>query len=115
MYPQSLCYYFFFSSRRRHTRPLCDWSSDVCSSDLLTAQDLPRLGQGQFYECWYAGQNSRSGHLELITAGTFVGNGTVHMWSAADPARFKVMQITIEQAGDASQHGRVILSGVAQS
>src|SRR5437588_5427546 len=27
---------FFFSSRRRHTRSLCDWSSDVCSSDLLT-------------------------------------------------------------------------------
>src|SRR5260221_6015559 len=27
-------YIFFFSSRRRHTRSLCDWSSDVCSSDL---------------------------------------------------------------------------------
>src|SRR5690349_22808069 len=26
--------YFFFSSRRRHTRSLRDWSSDVCSSDL---------------------------------------------------------------------------------
>src|SRR5438034_7846191 len=26
---------FFFSSRRRHTRSLCDWSSDVCSSDLI--------------------------------------------------------------------------------
>src|SRR5688572_33025575 len=26
---------FFFSSRRRHTRFDCDWSSDVCSSDLL--------------------------------------------------------------------------------
>src|SRR5262245_64740494 len=28
-------YGFFFSSRRRHTRCLSDWSSDVCSSDLL--------------------------------------------------------------------------------
>src|SRR2546422_7423313 len=27
---------FFFSSRRRHTRCSRDWSSDVCSSDLLT-------------------------------------------------------------------------------
>src|SRR5207237_3233319 len=27
---------FFFSSRRRHTRFKCDWSSDVCSSDLFT-------------------------------------------------------------------------------
>src|SRR5690242_21591854 len=30
-------FFFFFSSRRRHTRLTCDWSSDVCSSDLLQA------------------------------------------------------------------------------
>src|SRR5437588_10993183 len=30
-----VCSFFFFSSRRRHTRSLCDWSSDVCSSDLV--------------------------------------------------------------------------------
>src|SRR5215204_809084 len=29
-----LLFFFVFSSRRRHTRSLCDWSSDVCSSDL---------------------------------------------------------------------------------
>src|SRR2546430_5348566 len=29
-----LMLFFFFSSRRRHTRFDCDWSSDVCSSDL---------------------------------------------------------------------------------
>src|SRR5438034_4446852 len=29
-----IVFFFFFSSRRRHTRSLCDWSSDVCSSDL---------------------------------------------------------------------------------
>src|SRR6266478_8523130 len=33
-------FFFFFSSRRRHTRFDCDWSSDVCSSD------LPSLGRG---------------------------------------------------------------------
>src|SRR2546430_8245867 len=57
--------FFFFSSRRRHTRFDCDWSSDVCSSDLVTSgaaggedldllaldfgadsQDLQRLGHG---------------------------------------------------------------------
>src|SRR5438477_5411487 len=32
----ALLHVFFFSSRRRHTRLTCDWSSDVCSSDLLT-------------------------------------------------------------------------------
>src|SRR5262249_59197277 len=29
-----LIFVFFFSSRRRHTRLVSDWSSDVCSSDL---------------------------------------------------------------------------------
>src|SRR5256886_9784910 len=33
---------FFFSSRRRHTRFDCDWSSDVCSSDLTF-----HVGSGQ--------------------------------------------------------------------
>src|SRR3989475_4575839 len=31
----SMMFFFFFSSRRRHTRFDCDWSSDVCSSDLM--------------------------------------------------------------------------------
>src|SRR5699024_11707084 len=34
----SLCNFFFFSSRRRHTRSKRDWSSDVCSSDLNIKQ-----------------------------------------------------------------------------
>src|SRR5205085_6652158 len=33
--------FFFFSSRRRHTRFDCDWSSDVCSSDLVTPNRMP--------------------------------------------------------------------------
>src|SRR5256885_7217858 len=32
-------WFFFFSSRRRHTRLQGDWSSDVCSSDLLIGAD----------------------------------------------------------------------------
>src|SRR5260221_7357364 len=36
--------FFFFSSRRRHTRSLCDWSSDVCSSDLERPAILIPLG-----------------------------------------------------------------------
>src|SRR2546428_7560087 len=33
--------FFFFSSRRRHTRSDRDWSSDVCSSDLLLVLAVP--------------------------------------------------------------------------
>src|SRR5260221_8244629 len=34
-YQRGIVHHFFFSRRRRHTRSLCDWSSDVCSSDLF--------------------------------------------------------------------------------
>src|SRR6266567_4246858 len=39
---------FFFSSRRRHTRFDCDWSSDVCSSDLLGAGRLITMAAGSW-------------------------------------------------------------------
>src|SRR5207245_7274234 len=35
--------FFFFSSRRRHTRCYRDWSSDVCSSDLIPQMAVERL------------------------------------------------------------------------
>src|SRR3990167_4836098 len=38
---------FFFSSRRRHTRFDCDWSSDVCSSDLFVLAELNGLIEGR--------------------------------------------------------------------
>src|SRR5689334_23694603 len=37
-------FFFFFSSRRRHTRWNCDWSSDVCSSDLDPPPRARRVG-----------------------------------------------------------------------
>src|SRR2546427_5288300 len=42
-------FFFFFSSRRRHTRFDCDWSSDVCSSDLLLPF-VARIERQQSYE-----------------------------------------------------------------
>src|SRR2546430_4705428 len=38
--------FFFFSSRRRHTRFDCDWSSDVCSSDLTSSVPAPKVRHG---------------------------------------------------------------------
>src|SRR5438132_3324876 len=39
-------FFFFFSSRRRHTRSLCDWSSDVCfrSEDVTIFRVVPAIG-----------------------------------------------------------------------
>src|SRR5690242_21336505 len=39
---------FFFSSRRRHTRLTCDWSSDVCSSDLPSKRDYFEPGDNDY-------------------------------------------------------------------
>src|SRR5204863_5497593 len=46
------CYYtyFFFSSRRRHTRSLRDWSSDVCSSDLANAYLTKTTDPDEIYQ-----------------------------------------------------------------
>src|SRR5690242_21306489 len=40
-------FFFFFSSRRRHTRLTCDWSSDVCSSDLAAPGCSPGWRKGR--------------------------------------------------------------------
>src|SRR6266567_6410137 len=48
--------FFFFSSRRRHTRFDCDWSSDVCSSDLgadLRSWGADLLGNSKEYWKWF--------------------------------------------------------------
>src|SRR2546430_15396608 len=59
-------YYFFFSSRRRHTRFDCDWSSDVCSSDLgrdpayLVRENARLCGVWKsLYERWQNGSRQR--------------------------------------------------------
>src|SRR5262245_4864721 len=52
---------FFFSSRRRHTRCLSDWSSDVCSSDLEASRPETRAGE---VEAEYARQGDTSAEFQ---------------------------------------------------
>src|SRR5436853_7814803 len=51
--------YFFFSSRRRHTRCLSDWSSDVCSSDLARGRRATSIAWGRWAEGGMAGGGTR--------------------------------------------------------
>src|SRR2546429_2709827 len=64
----SSIYVFFFSSRRRHTRCSRDWSSDVCSSDLVfvgLAEQVASLGM--------ADQRDASSSLERERGGNRTG------------------------------------------
>src|SRR4029077_21293037 len=61
---------FFFSSRRRHTRFKCDWSSDVCSSDLAyfetVASNCPRSTASAIF--WRSEEHTSElqSHLNLV-------------------------------------------------
>src|SRR5476649_3041867 len=55
-----LCGFFFFSSRRRHTRSLCDWSSDVCSSDLVYACGYCHGARQARLKSWLAAEIGRA-------------------------------------------------------
>src|SRR5438094_1391560 len=74
---------FIFSSRRRHTRSYGDWSSDVCSSDLLLAKMNPIDQEGhqiEFVEFFLAQflQLRRAGLHELPAHAGFFDSVPVH-------------------------------------
>src|SRR6267143_6730963 len=87
--------FFFFSSRRRHTRWNCDWSSDVCSSDLeqaiqgfLKGAGLASLdqaekrdtGKGEF---WFAVINRKGGPAAASLPGVIEGAMKALPWPKA--------------------------------
>src|SRR5437870_11516960 len=66
-----LFWFFFFSSRRRHTRWPRDWSSDVCSSDLGNVKNFTqRIINNSGTATWSAGS------FQVGSGGTFNNNGT---------------------------------------
>src|SRR5215204_3783655 len=89
--------FFFFSSRRRHTRSLCDWSSDVCSSDLSLdlATAVDNSGKDQTYNTpavatlwlladqieWILG----NGGLEWAVGRTSDSSSRLYTWAEKSP------------------------------
>src|SRR2546427_3399018 len=76
-----MCFFFFFSSRRRHTRFDCDWSSDVCSSDLSLRRRVSAADHGKRWgrkELRVAGnieQSRRIGDFQELLGVFGVGKG----------------------------------------
>src|SRR5207245_4051476 len=84
---------FFFSSRRRHTRCYRDWSSDVCSSDLLEVH-VARAGR----------------HRNFVRV-----PGSDELLHELDDLRDVLAHLRLEQIGRASCRERVYISGGAGS
>src|SRR5438046_9286248 len=77
---------FFFSSRRRHTRLVSDWSSDVCSSDLSTPVGVEPEGVGV----------TRDGTKLYVTAET---NNTVSVLDARTGRLLKTLRSEERRVG----------------
>src|SRR5689334_24734734 len=59
-------FFFFFSSRRRHTRWNCDWSSDVCSSDLCDHITRGQAILPRYWPVWRHTHRHRRGQTHSI-------------------------------------------------
>src|SRR5256885_9494820 len=76
-----LLVFFFFSSRRRHTRLQGDWSSDVCSSDLLFRHWLETEGA----KGWDALDTAPDSGYEKVWRAWLRSLGDVGMSAKEDP------------------------------
>src|SRR5256886_11255685 len=94
---------FFFSSRRRHTRFDCDWSSDVCSSDLNVLKDAVR--------------RARRAKVVPLADELRATDGDPHERAVAGEAEGRLREglgrLTRMQIGRGSCRGRVEISVVA--
>src|SRR5205085_11977890 len=92
-------FFFFFSSRRRHTRFDCDWSSDVCSSD-LSYDDPIHAPLGMRAARLYGKVAPNAGHALHMTSHIFVALG---LWDDVIAANEQAMRVVNQQR---ASHGQ---------
>src|SRR5215211_4364505 len=97
---------FFFSSRRRHTRSLCDWSSDVCSSDLSGGTPVAKAAGWADPDAEARRRGERTG---LDTPVVHAVNDADWAWRALTPA---VPEPTREVGRLGSTAARLKLKGI---
>src|SRR5688572_19788309 len=72
--------FFFFSSRRRHTRFDCDWSSDVCSSDLNSGK-VATIGEEVLSRYWVRSDSGAPVKIQQLAAFHSQGYTATVRWS----------------------------------
>src|SRR5699024_11525729 len=86
--------FFFFSSRRRHTRSKRDWSSDVCSSDLFDVVRVPaEQSLGDYLNSGWMEGVEKSSTEDLNINGFPAASATAH----GDQWQFKVYALRSEE------------------
>src|SRR5579864_6296392 len=102
---------FFFSSRRRHTSLTCDWSSDVCSSDLAPRRALEELGYGMASVRFICGTQQIHKTLEARLA-RFLGTEDVILYSSCFDANGGLFEALLDERdaviSDALNHASII-------
>src|SRR6266550_4653698 len=99
--------FFFFSSRRRHTRCSRDWSSDVCSSDLHVERKRRTEREGSDPPEGAGTDETKTATRLMHGAWTVVGDGRVHF-----PAGRQTLAHVPEHRLDSAGHRIIELSGV---
>src|SRR5882762_5298657 len=101
--------FFFFSRRRRHTRFKCDWSSDVCSSDL-------RLARKDVCGVLVGGQQHRGFRRELemaIERLRLAGRFRIVEDFRDMPTAYALADVVVSASTDPEGFGRVIVEAQA--
>src|SRR5256885_5165279 len=109
------CLVFFFSSRRRHTRLQGDWSSDVCSSDLLRHAGFnvfgPNRDAGRIESSKsFAKDLMRRAEIPTADFDVFTRPAAAKEW-----ARAREGQVAVKADGLARGKGVIVCGGVEES
>src|SRR3989475_11361211 len=97
---------FFFSSRRRHTRFDCDWSSDVCSSDLARVTDLAHRAENLLDLVRRGGRPATDDLLQLLFGARDALEHAVELSVVEREDEIDVAEVVADLEGAAAHFGR---------
>src|SRR6266496_389183 len=96
---------FFFSSRRRHTRSLRDWSSDVCSSDLIDQHEVRERDYFFVVSFQVWGMFAAFGLVRLVRRLAEHGRVAITRWGVALASLITLLPVGANFTAASRRHG----------